>query len=38
MLRREAKQIAPSNEKLRSLIGKYQPEPGIYGDDEELAV
>jgi len=33
---REAERTTPSNEQLRSLIGKHQPAPDLYGDDEAM--
>ncbi len=33
--RREIEKLAPSNDKLRSLIGSFQPRPGTF-DDEEM--
>jgi hypothetical protein len=33
--RREIEKLAPSNERLRALIGTFQPPPGTF-DDEEM--
>ncbi len=33
--RREIEKLAPSNDRLRALIGTFQPPPGTF-DDEEM--